>query len=119
MTETVNLAVKRSHGEAERIRSWFRKFRETDLMCRLQPQASRETSNSTTYGDSTQPSQLGSADTGEAGTDFPIKPSSSCKTGTEQDYTYMLIELNEDDGTVHSCNGNSIFHGALSGSVVH
>ena len=33
MTETVNSAVKRSHGEAERARSWFREFREIALMC--------------------------------------------------------------------------------------
>ena len=33
MTETVNSTVKRSHGEAERARSWFREFREIALMC--------------------------------------------------------------------------------------
>lgn len=33
MTETVNSAVKRSHGEAERARTWFREFREIALMC--------------------------------------------------------------------------------------
>ena len=33
MTETVNSAVKRSHGKAERARSWFREFREIALMC--------------------------------------------------------------------------------------
>ena len=33
MTETVNSAVKRSHGEAERARSWFREFHEIALMC--------------------------------------------------------------------------------------
>ena len=33
MTEAVNSAVKRSHGEAKRARSWFREFREIALMC--------------------------------------------------------------------------------------
>jgi len=33
MTETVNSAVKRSHGGAERARDWYREFRETTLMC--------------------------------------------------------------------------------------
>ncbi len=33
MTETVNSAVKRSLGFAERARSWFREFREIALMC--------------------------------------------------------------------------------------
>ena len=32
MTETVNPAVKRSHGVAERARTWFREFREIALM---------------------------------------------------------------------------------------
>jgi IS5 family transposase len=35
MTETMNSAVKRSHGEAERARSWLREFREIALMCVL------------------------------------------------------------------------------------
>ena len=33
MTETVNSAVKRSHGVAERARTWYREFREVALMC--------------------------------------------------------------------------------------
>ncbi len=33
MTETVNSTVKRSHGVAERARTWFREFREITLMC--------------------------------------------------------------------------------------
>ena len=33
MTETVNSAVKRSHGVAERARGWYREFREIALMC--------------------------------------------------------------------------------------
>ncbi len=33
MTETVNSAVKRSHGVAERARNWYREFREITLMC--------------------------------------------------------------------------------------
>ena len=33
MTETVNSAIKRSHGVAERARTWFHEFREIALMC--------------------------------------------------------------------------------------
>ena len=33
MTGTVNSAMKRSHGVAERARDWYREFRETTLIC--------------------------------------------------------------------------------------
>ncbi len=33
MTETINSTVKRSHGVAERARTWFREFRKIALMC--------------------------------------------------------------------------------------
>jgi IS5 family transposase len=33
MTETVNLAIKRSLGHAVRARDWYREFREIALMC--------------------------------------------------------------------------------------
>ncbi|ELY63587.1 ISH9-type transposase ISHwa3 [Natronococcus jeotgali DSM 18795] len=33
MTKTINFAVKRSHGVAERARTWYQEFREIDLMC--------------------------------------------------------------------------------------
>ncbi len=33
MTETVNSAIKRSHGVAERARTWYREFHEIALMC--------------------------------------------------------------------------------------
>jgi IS5 family transposase len=33
ISENVNSAIKRSHGKAERARTWFREFREIALMC--------------------------------------------------------------------------------------